>query len=168
MRFSEWLKLYREAADISQKMLAEKLDSLGYKITSGQISNYEREYDKDKDGNPTRPPEKFVDLTAQVLNRSIDEARYVAGYSTKKSVPLPPHTLEAIVREGILTERDDILLARLIDEMKQVNREEKEISPQAFQKVPTTDQYALDNATVFAKAAIRPPEIVRDKKKKAA
>ncbi len=47
-------------------------------------------------------------------------------------------------------------------------REEKEISPQAFQKVPRKDQYALDNAQVFAKAAIRPPEIVKDKKKKAA
>lgn len=90
MRFSEWLTTYRKEAEVSQKKLAFELEKRGYQISDAQISNYEREYDKDKDGNPTRPPERFVELTAQILNRPIDEARAAAGYNSQNNPTLPP------------------------------------------------------------------------------
>lgn len=87
MKISDWLKIYRKQSKVSQKELAEKVTALGHQITDTQISNYEREYDKDKDGNPTRPPERFVEFAAQVLNRPIEEARTAAGYSNKNDAP---------------------------------------------------------------------------------
>lgn len=85
MRVSEWLKTYRSARvpKISQDKLAEEITKLGHQITGAQISNYEREYDRDSEGNPTRPPERFMELAAQVLGRPVEEARSVAGYAAK-------------------------------------------------------------------------------------
>ena len=100
MRFSEWLKTYRKAAGLSQEMLADKISELGkplnFSITAQQISNYEREYDKDADGNPTRPKELFLELAAQVLNVPINEARTVAGYATKKQTTESHEILQGV------------------------------------------------------------------------
>ena len=85
MRFSEWLKTYRKAVGLSQDKLADKVNEIGkpfnFSITSAQISNYEREYDKDQEGNPTRPKEKFVELAAEVLQRPVAEAKLAANYA---------------------------------------------------------------------------------------
>jgi len=124
MRFSEWLKTNRKAAKLSQDKLAERINELGksfgFSITSAQISNYEREYDKDQDGNPTRPKEKFVELAAQVLSRPIDEAKIAANYAPgSDSAAVPKPILEALAREGSLSSNDEQLIADFIIRLKQ-------------------------------------------------
>jgi hypothetical protein len=95
MRLSEWLKTYRPGK-FSQENLAKEITKRGFRISGAQISNYEREYDKDADGNPTRPNRKFLLYAAELLERPVNEALEAAGYLPEPSEAEYRSEIEAV------------------------------------------------------------------------
>jgi transcriptional regulator with XRE-family HTH domain len=83
MKYGDRLRQKRVAKGLSQERLAELIAGRGHQTTGANISMIERGYDKRKDGEPTKPNKRFVELAAEILNDDVDEALMDADYAPR-------------------------------------------------------------------------------------
>ena len=96
MSFGKWLKEKRKAAGFTHDTLAESATGHGVRMSAGYISNIERDYYTNQDGQPSRPSERIVDAIAKALGCPLDEARLAAGYAPK-TITRRPETIPELV-----------------------------------------------------------------------
>lgn len=104
MGFGEWLRGNRKAAKLSQVQLAARATDQGFPVTDAYVSMIEREYDKNKKGQPTRVNQDLVVAFAKALGVPIDEALLAAGYAPTQQTTRPrtiPELIAALERLGI-------------------------------------------------------------------
>ncbi len=104
MGFGEKLRAKRKEVGLSQLKLADRVTDMGVPVTDAYISMIEREYDKNKKGEPTRVNRDLVFAIAKVLNWDSDEALAAADYAPTTTVTRPqtiPELIEALERLGI-------------------------------------------------------------------
>lgn len=81
MNYGKRLRALREERGLSQDRLAELITSRGHRVSGANLSIIERSYDRTKDGSPTRPNRRIVELAAEILNDDVNAALFDAGYS---------------------------------------------------------------------------------------
>ncbi len=106
MSFGKWLRARRKHRGLSQERLAELITAHGHKVSSGSVSNIEREYDRTVDGLPTKPRRAFVEIAAIVLDEDPNEALLLAGYSPKDDQVTPNGFFKGI--ERLTPERQEL------------------------------------------------------------
>lgn len=82
--FGKWLKRQRKEKGVSQLDVAKgAILPDGTTVTDAYISRIEREVDKDKYGQPTKPDRHLVVSIAKFLNVDASEALNKAGFSSE-------------------------------------------------------------------------------------
>lgn len=110
MSFGKWLYNQRKEARLTQGELARRAH-----ISTSYVSTLEREQEHTVTGALPQPDREIVIDLAKVLNADIDEALLAAGYAPKNASQIPAPILEAIGRNGTLTENENELVANFID-----------------------------------------------------